>query len=41
MTLSVELTPPPFDPELGAALPAIAQDVDDDDRHHESAHDST
>ena len=23
MTLSVELTPPPFDPELGAALPAI------------------
>jgi len=25
MTLSVELTPPPFDPELGAALPAITE----------------
>ncbi|RSM51795.1 esterase [Actinoplanes sp. ATCC 53533] len=25
MTLSVELTPPPFDPELGAALPAILE----------------
>jgi hypothetical protein len=24
MTLSVEMTPPPFDPELGAALPAVA-----------------
>ena len=25
MTLSVEMTPPPFDPELGAALPAITE----------------
>jgi acetyl esterase/lipase len=25
VTLSVEMTPPPFDPELGAALPAIAE----------------
>ena len=25
MTQSVEMTPPPFDPELGAALPAIAE----------------
>lgn len=25
MTLSAELTPPPFDPELGAALPAITE----------------